>query len=196
MPKDKGKTSASGGGGGGGSTVPVNTSVTSGGVATTPLTKDERSALDGYSGTYYREINETLRGGSPWTDLTPAQLKAEIAHLDASINKGTLAAETTLYRGTSPAALGGGLPAVGSTLSDKGFLSTSRSEKIAGAFANMSTGGVMLKITAPRGTKASDVSHHTGGREQELLLGRNAKLRVTGVSTSGGRTVVSVTVVR
>jgi hypothetical protein len=196
LAKDKGSTKASGGGGGGGSTVAVNTTVTPGGVATTPLTKDERSALDGYSGTYYREINETLRGGSPWTDLSPAELRAEIAHLDASIRKGTLTAETTLYRGTSPAALGGGLPAVGTVMSDKAFLSTSRSSNIADAFANMSTGGVMMRITAPRGTRAADVSHHTGGHEQEILLGRNTKLKVTGVSTSGGRTVVDVSVVR
>jgi hypothetical protein len=60
----------------------------------------------------------------------------------------------------------------------------------------MSTGGVMMRITAPRGTRAADVSHHTGGHEQEILLGRNTKLKVTGVSTSGGRTVVDVSVVR
>jgi hypothetical protein len=202
MGRGGGSKAARGGGGGGGGggtatpTAPADTTTTTGGVATTPLTKDERSALDGYSGTYYREINETLRGGSPWTDLSPAELKAEIAHLDASINKGTLAAETTLYRGTSPAALGGGIPAVGTTLSDKGFLSTSRSSNIAEAFQNMSTGGVMMRITAPRGTRAADVSYHTGGHEQELLLGRSTKLKVTGVSASGGRTVVDVTVIR
>jgi hypothetical protein len=54
----------------------------------------------------------------------------------------------------------------------------------------------MMRITAPRGTRAADVSYTTGGNEKEILLGRNTKLKVTGVSTSGGRTVVDVTVIR
>jgi hypothetical protein len=201
MGRGGGSRGAKGGGGGGGGaaapTAPADATTTTGGVATTPLTKEERSALDGYSGAYFREINETLRGNtSVWTDLTPAQLKAETRQIDAAINKGTLTAETTLYRGTSFDALGGGIPAIGTTLSDKGFLSTSRSSSIAEAFVNMGSNKVMLKITAPRGTKGADVSHHVGGHEQEILLGRNTKLRVTGTSTSGGRTIVEVSVVR
>jgi hypothetical protein len=190
LAKNKGTTKASGGGGGGGSTVAVNTTVTPGGVATTPLTKDERSAVYEYSGAYYREINGTLRGENPWTDLTPAQLKSETAHIDAAIRKGTLTAETTLYRGTSVRFLGDLTP--GTVLSDKAFLSASRSRDVSLSFG----ADAILRITAPRGTRAADVSHHAGGHEQEILLGRNTKLKVTGVSTHGSRTVVDVTVIR
>jgi hypothetical protein len=185
----KGARSAKGGGGGG-STVAADMTTTTGGVATTPLTKEERSAVYEYSGAYYREINGTLRGDNPWTDLTPAQLRAETRRIDAAIAKGTLTAETTLYRGTSVHFLGDLTP--GTVLKDKAFLSASRSEDIANRFGM----SAMLKITAPRGTKAVDVSHHAGGNEREILLGRNTKLKVTSVGSEGGRTVINVTVVR
>jgi hypothetical protein len=168
MGRGGGSRGASGGGGGGGGgggaaapTAPVAATTTPGGVATTPLTKEERSAVYEYSGAYYREINGTLRGENPWTDLTPAQLKSETAHIDAAIRKGTLTAETTLYRGTSMRFLGDVTP--GTVLSDKAFFSASRSQDVASSFGH----DAMIRVTAPRGTKAADVSHHAARSQRQ-----------------------------
>jgi hypothetical protein len=186
MGNPSGGKSGGGSGGGGGAAPAVNTTLTSGGVAVGKLTSEERFAIDHYSGFGYLSINRSLRG----EQASNAEIKEQVAQLDAAISKGTLAAETTLYRGTAARFLGDLTP--GTVLKDKAFLSTSRSMKAADYFGH----DAMIRITAPRGIRAADVSHHAGGHEQEILLGRNTKLKVTGVSTSGGRTVVDVRVIR
>jgi hypothetical protein len=85
--------------------------------------------------------------------------------------------------------VGGGVPAVGSTLSDRGFFSTSHKRSVAEvSFA----GDMMITINAPRGARAVDVTHVAGGNEKEILFGRNVNMRVTSVRSVGGKTEVTV----
>jgi hypothetical protein len=183
--KDK-STLRGGAGGGGGATLSVATAVTSGGVAGTELASGERHAIYDYSGFGYLSINRSLRGEV----ASDAEIRQQVAALDKAIGKGTLTAETTLYRGTSMRFLGDVKP--GSVMSDPAFLSTARTAAAADYFGS----NAMIRITAPRGTRAADVSHHAGGHEKEILLGRGTKLRVTSVGTEGGRTVINARVIR
>jgi hypothetical protein len=202
MGRGGGSRSARGGGGGGASTAatpPPAPATTGAGVAGMDrLSTAERFAVDDYSTTHYSDMNNVARGKfvNPKYQAQIDAAKERIALVDAAIAKGTLARPATLYRGTNVDVLGGKLPAVGTTFSDKGFLSTSTSRGVAQSFQSASGGGVVLRIAAPRGARAVDVSHVSGGLEHEVLLPRNAKLRVTGVSASGGQTTIDVKLVR
>jgi hypothetical protein len=191
MGRGGGSKAARGGGGGGGGTAAPATTTTEGGVVVGELTPGEREAVDDYSGLGFRYVNGRSRGvviAGGRRDM--AAVDRQIAALDAAVAKGKLAGTTTLYRGTDMKVLGD--IEVGSVFRDKGFLSTSRSQGEARSFDH----GAMLKITAPKGTRAADVSHHTGGFEKEILLGRNTNLKVTSITSEGGRPVINVTVVR
>jgi hypothetical protein len=198
--KDKSSKGGGKGGGsaGGGATPAVASTVSEGGVAGMDrLNVQQRFAVDDYSGTAYADVNSVLRGkfskDPKYADRVTAAMDATKL-LNAAMSKGTLTKDATLYRGTGLDMLGGKAPAVGSILRDKAFLSTSRSEDVAaGAFFR----GVMMKIEAPRGTRAVDVSHVSGGHEKEILLPRNTKLKVTSVSTSAfGQITINARVIR
>lgn len=200
MGRGGGASRKRGGGGAAAAVAPESGPPTAAGVAgMDALTRDEKAAVDDYSTIHYSDINNVLRGrfANPRFQEQIDAAKGRIKALDAAIAKGSLARDAVLFRGTHIDAVGGKVPAVGTVFSDGGFLSTSPSRDSAASFASGSAGmGALLRIAAPKGTRAIDVSHVAGGHEKEVLLNRGTKLKVTGVSQSGGHTVIDVKVVR
>lgn len=144
------------------------------------LSSEELKAVKVYSGDRHREINTCLRGEEPCAAATLALVKA----IDAAISKARLPHERILFRGVGVAAASriraSGL-AVGSSLIDDAFMSTSTSPSTAGMFAHFPPGGLMLKIHAPSGMRALDVGPYSlYPDEGEFLLPRGTELRILG----------------
>jgi len=142
-------------------------------TASAPWTATSKAALTKYTGSYYAQLNNALRGKAPLTD---AILK------DAdNIQKGMrpIPENVKVYRGVLPIAgvLPGTLPEyealLGKTFEEPAFSSTSI--KVGGGFG----GGVKLEIEVPKGTPAAwvkNISQHSG--EEELLLAAGTKFKI------------------
>jgi ADP-ribosyltransferase exoenzyme len=149
-----------------------------------------------YTGNLAGAVNEHLRetNGSP-DDATE--------RLDESMS--TLQQDTLLFRGIPPSAFGvTALPRpeqeselkalIGSVKRDYGFMSTSYSS----ASPPSTNTRVLLKIKAPKGTKALFAQPYSSfGEEQEVLLGRGQQIKVENVTpVSKNGTVQFVVTVR
>lgn len=140
------------------------------------LTANEKSALSSYSGDDFLRINKELREGK---DNDPT-----VKRIDSVMEKSPLPAGTTLYRGMTKEAakklFPGGNITKGMTISDPAFSSTSKSVGVAGAWG---MGGVMLKIESGENAKGIDMAKHSrNANEQEVLLPRDAKMKVVGLT--------------
>lgn len=143
----------------------------------TGLTSVETSAAKKYTGSTYHDINGALRKGSTHS-LVP--------QLDAALAKSAAVTDMTVVRGVSAngmqswlAATGGELK-VGAVIRDKGYVSTTRSAKVASNFAGGGT-GYGLKINIPKGSKIlplKSISNYA--QEDEFLLPRGSGFRITG----------------
>lgn len=139
------------------------------------LTANEKTALSSYSGDDFLRINAELRKG----DASDPSVK----RIDQAIAKSSLHDGTVLYRGMNREAAKQLFPngeiKAGSTISDKAFVSTSRSEDIG---RMLSGGGVMLKIESGKGAKGLDMDQFSRNKhEKEVLLPRDSKMIVRGV---------------
>ena len=159
------------------------------------LSEKEQEAVSKYSFEGYTKINAYLR-----EDGDPEE-KGVIRRLDSAIDK-QKEADYDVYRGSTtrfvervceknglsiedlkkdPNALSG------TVIEDKGFLSTSKSDKIAGTFS--SEEGAVLHITA-RNAKALDVDRVTNetsnDTEKEVIFPRNTKITIDSVTYDKG----------
>jgi len=147
-----------------------------GGAKKGNLTQSEKTYVEMYTGDGFLKINSSLRSGSQPDKMVKA--------IDSAIDKSPpISEKKTLYRGMSKDAakklFPGGEIKVGDTISDLAFSSTSKSTFTAQATA---IGGVMLVIEAMPGSKGMDVGMVTRNpSEDEILLPRNAKMKVLGV---------------
>lgn len=140
------------------------------------LTANEKSAISSYSGDDFLRINKELRSG--------ISNDPQVARLDSAITKGRIAPHTVLYRGMSKDAarnlFPGGKIDKGMIVSDPAFVSTSTDKGIAGM---VGLGGVVLKIDVPSGGTGLSMQGLTRNQqESEVLLPRNAQMRVEGVT--------------
>jgi len=138
------------------------------------LTSNEKSTLSSYSGDDFLRINSELREGN---DSDPS-----VQRLDSAIEKSPLTSGTTLYRGMSRESakklFPGGQITRGMTVSDPAFASTSKSSSVAGMIG---LGGVVLKIETGANATGIDMTEHSRNtHEKEVLLPRNAKMKVMG----------------
>ncbi|OYW46571.1 MAG: hypothetical protein B7Z33_04125 [Sphingomonadales bacterium 12-68-11] len=140
---------------------------------------EQRAALERYSGPAAREINNQLRGRSP-PELGTTRL---IDRIDEVLQDSRLDRPRTVYRGIKRAyaldLAARGLKA-GSVIHFDEFLSTTRDPDVATRFKGGDE-GLILRIRLAEGSKALDLvpySHHP--EEEEILLARNARLRVLG----------------
>lgn len=146
------------------------------GVKSSKLTANEKSSLSSYSGDDFLRINAELRAGN---DSDPA-----VGRIDSAIAKSPLPKGTILYRGMSLEAARKLFPdgniTRGMTISDRAFASTSKSSHVA---RSIGLGGVVLKIESGANATGIDMAKHSrNSAEQEVLLPRNAKMKVLGAS--------------
>ena len=85
---------------------------------------------------------------------------------------------------------------VGKTVTDKGYVSTSRSKEEAKKFGYGSS--VSIDIKVPKGTKAlymPRINPRRGVKERELLLDRNTKYKVVKRTDKDGITKITLEIV-
>jgi hypothetical protein len=140
------------------------------------LTPTEKTHLSSYSGDDFLRVNKELRSGN--------SSDPSVRHIESAISKSALSKGTTVYRGMTREAarqlFPGGEIKKGETISDPAFLSTSKSQSEAHL---RGLGGVVLKIEAGENAKGLDMTEHSRNPgEKEILLPRNAKLKVVGLT--------------
>lgn len=157
-------------------------------------TSEEQAAVKQYIGIDHKYINPDLRSGKP-LEKNHAPV---VQHLDTAIAEGPpLRQDTTVWRGTTGAKgndiFGPGVKA-GDIVSSKGYLSTSKQET--GAHQFLKTGPAsVVEINVPAGARHLDVNaalgrggktigdpnFHSLSAENEIILPRDAKLRVDSI---------------
>ncbi len=174
-------------------------------------TQADLKAFSEYTGVDFRYANAVARGRR---DNLGERQKKIGDKLMADLDKAwetvpPLTEEKTLYRGVAGASYDLDLNPkeaekfIGKSYTDKGWTSTTSDPAIAKAFAgnkNSKTqkmeynNGVMFKMKVPKGTRVLDVQKIAGqgayGNEKEFTLPRGGKIKITGVSKSGGVTTL------
>lgn len=149
------------------------------------MSAKEDAALAFYQSPGYELMNGQFRGRkveAPAKDL--ARAKEASKTLAAAIGKAPPLKESmTVYRGFSAGQFG--TLTAGSTITDKGFVSTALTKSQAGSFVARGD-QAMAKITLPKGTKAA------AGSVKELILPPGTSFRVLSVSKSGKVTNVEL----
>lgn len=156
-------------------------------------------AIHYYAGAGFRNLNAALEKGTPLSQVpsrtvfiktkndpfTPVEFTADraVKQLDRAIDASQLEAEKVLYRGTKRAD-----PQVGDVISSPAYTSTSKSRKRGLSFAGNK--GTLWQITAPAGTRGLEIDEGPNTHEEEVLLGRDQRLRVTAVTRENGANVV------
>lgn len=155
--------------------------------------KDQKSALKGYTGSLYSQYNNYLRHGGT---LAP-NFKQDIILMQSAMMP--LQQHTLLRRGTGwdalPAEYHGfdnAQKLIGKTIEEPGFTSTT----VAGESGHFG-GPLQLEIEAPVGTAAAFVNgiSHYKNQENEMLLAAGTKFKVLSVEQKGHQTVMRVRVV-
>lgn len=167
-----------------------------GGSAPSGLTKNEKNAITIYKADGYDRINAFLRGTKPTLGIEFGHnrygpIETYVKDLDAIMQKSKLASDTVVYRGLSARALDPNFQSLGRgdfraenksfdwmktegmTFKDKGFVSTSTDELIAGQYSD-----IVAEIHAPAGTHAFTFADQN---EHEILLDRGLSFHIDSV---------------
>lgn len=157
------------------------------------MTDEELVALSGYTGNRYEEVNSYYRTGVGTsiiglkTSNDPSVLESvqkTSKGLDSAEQHGQLPADYAVFRGVTPK-MEARLQemAVGGTILDKGYMSTTFRSESSRRFSR--DNDAQMKILLPKGTKGIFASVPQFGdtqlkREQEFVLPRDSKLRYLG----------------
>lgn len=152
-------------------------------VETPSFSDVEAAAISTYSGAAALQINAHLRGQSKRGqiasvfDLRQDQIDDAVKNLDSAIDKSVLADKVTMEREIPMSSLKGGLfqGTVGKTISDKGYLSMKRGTSNVPPRRDF----LKLKLVAPAGTKALDLSFINPNAMGEIVFPRDTKIRIT-----------------
>lgn len=170
------------------------------------LTSVEKEAVKYYTGNGYVEINQELRANN----INGSQSKY-IKLIDQSLKKAKTEKEMKVYRYVDERQLGAKFGSllqfkdlkldsinkntknyileakklvdkwIGKTLTEKAYTSTSMSN-----VKNFSDRPILFEITIPKGTHAAEVKSISQYKnEDELLLPRNSKFKITGATVNG-----------
>lgn len=147
------------------------------------LSFQQKAALQEYSDHGYKTINNILRTGKPLSQCE------DCSHIDSAIAAAKLPDNMNLYRGATLNTSTIDSLKPGSVISDKGYVSTSASTRIAYEFANKQTRAaneemVVFEIQAPKSSRGLATSLLPDGFpvEREVLLPRNSQFQVQSVS--------------
>lgn len=170
---------------------------------------EAKAAILDYSMQGYEDMNRVM-DGRPLLggEANRAAARAKSDQMAAGIEKCSLTNDTTLSRGQSIAEMFGSdfesmpfdeLKAKyeGKYYEKPGFVSTSTSDRIANDFAQgKASGGMVLTIHAPKGTKAVCMGQLSAfqGQEQEVVIQRGSIFKINQISNDGGMVHVDVTV--
>lgn len=168
------------------------------------VSKDEKQALEDYTGGYYKDINPALfKGRAPKFKLYGKMVNASstVKNLDKFLSRSVMKHDATVYRGIRARNKDLTIDAfeknIGKEITMAGYVSTSRSRAVAQRFAKGVGGAasgaklppVLMKITVPKGANAYDTGpavkvkefgfSFVSNEEQEVLLPRNSKFKVT-----------------
>lgn len=154
------------------------------------MSSDEKSAVLSYSGNNYVNINGNPSDGTKGLRKPPpsAENMKKIEKIDAALAKSSFNQAITVHRGVGGKDFYKDLN-VGDSYTDLGYVSTS-----AGGSAAFSSKPVILTIKVPKGYPAAAIpSHHD--HENEILLRRNSKFKLTSKKEVGGKLLVEVEVI-
>lgn len=152
------------------------------------LSREERRAVDDYTGTDFRVINNHLRGQKLFGKvpkpshklLSGKTIKQTVAELDSAMAKSVIPEDVILYRGLRDVSF-----AAGDVFVDPAYLSTTLDREIAEKSFAYGEGGKVLEIEVPAGSRGVYASGVAGGAEQEVTLPRGSTLHV--ISVDGNR---------
>lgn len=151
------------------------------------LTATEKSGVLAYSGNTYKSINEQLRDGKIGSQA--ARIKA----IDSAISKAPLPRDMTLHRGTDDFKLPNGMNFSDLKPGDS-FVEPAYSSTSAGSSAAFSHKDVRMVISAPKGYPAAPIPS-ANAHENEMLLRRNSRFKVTKREKIGSKVVLHVTLI-
>jgi hypothetical protein len=158
------------------------------------LSPEEYSALDEYKKEGFRSLNRGLRDHDGDFSMLPPEDRRRAEGLDAALEKTPpLERPVVVYRGRLPDAVLEAFEAdeeetlVDQVFGDLAYTSTSLSSGIAREYGGSSRFPYSVgKITLPRGTKAGYVDAVLDKGQSELLLPREAKVRIDKAYREGG----------
>lgn len=165
------------------------------------IDREEESQLNKYTGSWYWELNDSLRNSNFYDNLSPITQMAvddSVAAMDTAIAKFDLKKNLTVYRGSSSHLVMGYGTAEeinanlkGAIVMDKAYMSTSADKK------SHFDGEIQYEIQVPkgkgRGAFVAPISEFKS--EDEFLLKRGTKFKVLGAKNRNGQVVVKLRVV-
>ena len=158
------------------------------------LSPEEYSALEAYKREGFRSLNRGLRDHDGDLSMLPPEERRRAEGLDAALEKApTLERLVVVYRGRLPDAVLEAFEAgeeetlVDQVFGDLAYTSTSLCSGIAREYGGSSRFPDSVgKITLPRGTKAGYIDAVFDKGQSELLLPREAKVRIDKAYREGG----------
>lgn len=143
-----------------------------------PANVAEAAAIAYYQGKGAEAMNKHLRG-----EATLPSVPARVAMLDNALKKTSTPEDMVVKRGLHSTYLPD--MKIGDVYQDKGYLSTTGNMR-------MHWGDAEIRIFVPKGSQAVPVAGRKlkHQNEQEVILGRNQKLKVLGFSVERGRKIV------
>ena len=150
------------------------------------LSPEEHSALDEYKKEGFRSLNRGLRDHDGDLSVLPAEERRRAEGLDAALQKAPpLERPVVVYRGRLPDAVLEAFEAgeeetlLDQVFADPAYTSTSLCSGVAREYGGSSRFPDSVgKITLPRGTKAGYVDAVSDKGQSELLLPRDARVRI------------------
>lgn len=164
------------------------------------ITEGDEWRVSNYANTMYAHVNHYLNTGEVLRkyDYDEARVKTEIAALDRTMAQNKLPRNISVYRGigeTQAESLTSLKP--GTTIKYKSYMSTSDSMVQASQFVKYNEPKTLMKINAPKGTKAISMKHHTAmPEEREILINRGQNLKYKGLTKQGSLVIQEFDVVR
>ena len=158
------------------------------------LSPEEYWALDEYKREGFRSLNRGLRVHDGDLSLLPPEDRRRAEGLDAALEKTPpLQRPMVVYRGRLPDAVleafetGEEETLLGQVFGDPAYTSTSLGSGIAGQYGGSSRFPDSVgRITLPRGTRVGCVDAVVDKGQLELLLPREARVRIDGAYREGG----------
>lgn len=149
-----------------------------------PDTPEEEAAMMDYKGV--PDVNNSLRSGK-----LNAEEQKQVEQMDKVFGKSELKSDCELYRLVQSSNYTDNPESfVGKVVEDKGFMSTTTKQSyVHETVEELNAGGVMLRIIAPKGTKAVNMEKYNKGfarqqNQHEVLLHRGTKLKFISVKDS------------